>query len=244
MELKDLIVEDPERGIFRVHRSTMTSPEILELEKERIFDRCWLYLGHESEVENPGDYKRRTVAGRPLFWVRGSDSKVRVFYNTCTHWGANVCRIDEGNAETFQCFYHAWSFNNKGELVSQPDDEAYPEGFDRSEMGLVSPPRLEDYRGFYFVSFNPNVEDLHSYLAEAKTYIDLILDQSEEGWRVVPGVQKYAVRANWKLFPRTAWTATTRRYYTSPSFDSRRAWGPAIRRHRLRRSMTRTTAAP
>ena len=56
----------------------MTSPEILQIERERIFNNCWLYLCHESEVENPGDYRRRDVAGRPLFFVRGSDRKMRV----------------------------------------------------------------------------------------------------------------------------------------------------------------------
>ncbi len=200
MDLQNLIYEDSQRGLFRVHRSALTSLEILELERKKIFDRCWLYLGHESEIENPGDYRRRTIAGRPLFWVRGNDGKVRVFYNTCTHWGATVCRVDEGNAELFQCFYHAWTFNNKGELVSVPDDLGYADGFNKAEMGLVSPPRLENYRGLYFVSFNPEVADLVSYLAGAKEYLDLILDQSEQGWRVVPGIQKYSVRANWKMF--------------------------------------------
>ncbi len=204
MELKNLISEDSARGTFRVHRSTMTSPEILELERDKIFDKCWLYLGHESEVEKPGDFQRRTVAGRPLFWVRGSDGKVRVFHNTCTHWGAHLCRVDEGNADLFQCFYHAWTFNNKGELIRVPDEAGYSEGFDRAEMGLVSPARVENYRGLYFVSFNPEVESLVTYLAGAKEYIDLILDQSEEGWRVVPGMQKYAVRANWKLFSKNS----------------------------------------
>lgn len=200
MQPRKLIYEDPARGIFRVHRSVFSSAEIAELECKNIFDRCWVYLGHESEVEKPGDFRRRTVAGRPLFWVRGDDGKVRVFHNTCTHWGANVCRVDEGNAETFQCFYHAWTFNNKGELVNVPDEAGYSQGFDKAEMGLVSPPRLEQYRGLYFVSFNPDVEDLVSYLAGAKEYIDLILDQCQEGWRIVPGTQKYGVRANWKMF--------------------------------------------
>ncbi|NIO08663.1 MAG: Rieske 2Fe-2S domain-containing protein, partial [Deltaproteobacteria bacterium] len=126
--------------------------------------------------------------------------KVRVFYNTCTHWGANVCRVDEGNADVFQCFYHAWTFNNKGELVSTPDDPGYAAGFDKKELGLGSPPRLENYRGLYFVSFNPDVADLENYLSGAKEYLNLILDQSDQGWHVVPGTQKYAVRANWKMF--------------------------------------------
>lgn len=200
MESQNLIHEDDQRGIFRVHRSAFTAPEIADLERKYIFDNCWLYLGHESEVAKPGDFRRRTVAGRPLFWLRGSDGKVRAFHNTCTHWGANVCRVDAGNAETFQCFYHAWTFDNRGELISVPDEPGYAPGFDKSELGLVSPARLESYRGLYFVSFNPAIVDLVSYLGNAKEYLDLILDQSEAGWEIVPGTQKYGVRANWKMF--------------------------------------------
>lgn len=60
-----LVVDDKERGIFRVHRSVYTDPNILALERERIFDRCWLYAGHESEVKDAGDFVTRRIAGRP-----------------------------------------------------------------------------------------------------------------------------------------------------------------------------------
>ena len=146
MELKDLVFDDRERGIFRVHRSSMTSAEIFQREREYIFNRCWIYLGHESEVENPGDYRRRTVAGRPLFFTLGRDGQVRVFLNTCTHRGALICRSDEGNAEVLQCFYHAWTFNTHGELIGVPGEDAYGPYFDRTELGLKQQPRVESYR--------------------------------------------------------------------------------------------------
>ena len=199
MEVKDLIIDDRQRGIFRVHRSSMTSPDLFQTEKQQIFDRCWIYLGHESEVEKPGDYRRRTVAGRPLFFARGRGGEVRVFLNTCPHRGALICRRDEGNTEVLQCFYHAWTFNTQGELIGVPAEDAYGPNFDRGELALKNPPRVENYRGFYFVSFNPLVEDLVTYLAGAREYLDLIVDQAEEGMRVVPGSNKYTMKANWKL---------------------------------------------
>ena len=52
MEIKSLI--DPEGGL--VNRRIFADPEIYELERERLFARCWLYLGHECEVPNPGDF--------------------------------------------------------------------------------------------------------------------------------------------------------------------------------------------
>lgn len=199
MAVKELIIDDRERGIFRVHRSSMTSTEIFQLERERIFDRCWIYLGHESEVENEGDYRRRIVAGRPVFFVRGKDGQIRAFLNTCSHRGALICRQDQGNTDVLQCFYHAWTYNTKGELIGLPDEAGYSRAFNRADLGLKAPPRVESYRGFYFVSFNPDVEDLVTYLAGAREYLDLIVDQSEQGMRVVRGSNKYTMKANWKL---------------------------------------------
>ena len=200
MDLKNAIVEDRNRGTFRVHRSTMTSPEIYQMEQERIFQRCWLYVGHESEVPKPGDYLRRNVGGQPIMFVRGSDGQPRVFLNTCPHRGALVCRQGRGNANLFQCFYHAWTFNNQGDLVGTPEEEGYAEGFDRAERSLVPPARVENYRGMLFLSYNPDVEDLVPYLGDARLFLDTFIDQAgDDRIRVLPGSYKLSVKANWKL---------------------------------------------
>src|ERR1700743_439933 len=120
MSYQDLVVDDRRNGTFRVHRSLMTSPEVYAQEREDIFDKCWLYVGHESEIAKPGDYVRRQVGGRPLILLRDSAGTVRVHFNTCTHRGATLCREDAGNARVFQCFYHAWSFDTKGKLGVYP----------------------------------------------------------------------------------------------------------------------------
>ena len=201
MDSGQLIIDSPDAGIFRVHRSAMTSSEIFEAERERIFGRCWLYVGHETEVEKVGEFRRRNVAGRPLLLIRGSDNKVRVLYNTCTHRGAMVCQEDEGQASAFNCIYHAWRFNSKGELVGVPDEKGYGDGFRKSELALKSPPRVEQYRGMYFVNYDANAETLDSYLASIRELIDLSLDSGEVlgGWRILHGTAKYSLRANWKI---------------------------------------------
>jgi p-cumate 2,3-dioxygenase alpha subunit len=199
MDVRDLVVDDRESAMFRVHRSTMASAEVFEQERRTVFSRCWLYLGHESEVAAKGDYIRRTVGGRPLVLIRGRDDEVRALYNSCTHRGATICRSDSGNAKSFQCFYHGWTFDNRGALVGVPSREAYGADFRVEDLGLARPPLVDSYRGFYFVCFDPDAMSLHDYLAGAREYIDLVVDQSEEGLRVVNGTNKYGVRANWKL---------------------------------------------
>jgi p-cumate 2,3-dioxygenase subunit alpha len=197
--LANLVVDNRKDGLFRVHRQAFTEPDILALEQRRVFETTWIYAGHTSEIPQPGDFRARRVAGRPVILVRGTDGVVRVLLNTCTHRGAQVCREASGNAKTFQCFYHAWTFNNQGDLIGVPGDDAYSEAFDRHALGLGTPPRVEDYRGFVFISFKAHIEPLVDYLAGAREYLDLVCDQSEVGMEVVTGTQAYSMRANWKL---------------------------------------------
>src|SRR5690349_2610244 len=117
---------------------------------------------------------------RPLFFVRSATSgDVNVFYNSCTHRGSTICRRDRGNGKTFQCFYHAWTFDSDGRLIGVPDEECYGPHFDKSKYGLVGVPRMESYRGLIFVSYDPEVEDLVDYLAGARAYIDAMMDAAE-----------------------------------------------------------------
>lgn len=219
VDLSGLLDEREDEGYFAYHRSALTSDDLHRAELEHIFSRSWLYLGHESEVPDPGDFVRRTVAKRPLFFVRSRESgEVRVFANSCTHRGATICRRDRGNAKSFQCFYHAWTFDSEGELIGVPDEDAYGPNWDKSRHGLVQVPRAESYRGFIFVSFDPEVESLSSYLAGARAYLDdlvnatavaaSVLDGAEasddgQSWagplEVLRGTHVYGIKANWKL---------------------------------------------
>jgi p-cumate 2,3-dioxygenase subunit alpha len=194
-----LVVDDREQGLFRVNRSAMVLPEVFEAERERIFDTCWLYVGHESELAEPGDYRRRTIGGRPIIFLRDSDGTVRALFNACTHRGATICRQDAGNARVFQCFYHAWTFDTTGQLVQVPDEEGYGPCFDKAERNLRAPAQFDSYRGFCFLSYNSDAEPLEEYLAGATEYFDLIADQSVAGMKVLAGANLYSIKANWKL---------------------------------------------
>ena len=77
------VIDDRDTPRFRVHRSTMVDPEILARERELVFDRSWLYVGHESEVAEPHQFRTRDVGGRPVILTRHSDGSVQVFLNTC-----------------------------------------------------------------------------------------------------------------------------------------------------------------
>ena len=215
--LENLVIDNTADGLFRVNRRAFTDPSILEAELRSVFDLSWIYAGHESEIPQPGDFRTRDVAGRPLILARGSDGRVRALLNTCTHRGALVCKETSGNAKSFQCPYHAWTFNNQGELIGVPGEEAYSAAFCRDDLGLANAPRMESYRGFIFVCFNPEADDLVDYLAGAREYLDLVCDQSEAGMEIISGTQSYSMRANWKLLVENSFdgyhVATTHQRY-------------------------------
>ena len=81
----------------RAHRKAYTDPEIFDLEMDRIFERTWIYIGHESQAKNPGDYYLAQVGRQPVIMVRGQDGQIDVLYNRCPHRGAQICTARKGN---------------------------------------------------------------------------------------------------------------------------------------------------
>ena len=193
------VIENRQQGTFLVNRRVFVAPDVLAREQEQIFDKCWLYLGHESEVANAGDFLTRDVGGRELIFVRDQDGTVRAFFNTCPHRGALVCQEKHGQGKMFRCIYHAWTFDLQGKLIQRPEADRYTSATQAGMHDLVPVPQLESYRGLYFVNYDAQADDLVTYLAGAVEYIDLTIDHSEVAMEIVGGIQEYGFQANWKL---------------------------------------------
>jgi phenylpropionate dioxygenase-like ring-hydroxylating dioxygenase large terminal subunit len=212
-----LVVEDWERLTFRVNRAAYRSEDIFAQERENIWLHTWLYLGHESEIAEPDDFKSRTVAGRPLIFCRDSEGVVHAYLNSCPHRGTTLCREREGSTRHFQCFYHAWTFRNSGEVSSIPDADAYESSEEfRALMRLREVPRLDSHEGYVFISFDPDVPPLLEHLGEAAEYMTMIEEQHEGGMQTLPGVQLYSVLGNWKLAVENAMDG----YHFSPTHNT------------------------
>jgi phenylpropionate dioxygenase-like ring-hydroxylating dioxygenase large terminal subunit len=184
----------------RVHRSIYLEQEIFDLEMERIFESNWVFVGHESEVAGTGDYKTVTIGTQPAIMTRDENGDVHVLMNRCMHRGSTVCQEHHGNSLTFRCWYHGWTYNNKGELIGVPYADGYGSSFDKRKFSLVKAARVEKYRGLVFASLSPEVESLADYLGNAKYYIDLFMDLSPEGEvEAQSGIHKYGYDGNWKF---------------------------------------------
>jgi p-cumate 2,3-dioxygenase subunit alpha len=194
------IVDDRQDAQFKVNRHAFVDEEVLALERERVFAKCWLYLGHASEVPVAGSFVSRRVGGRPLIFTRDRDGVLNALYNTCAHRGALVCRERHGTRKAFQCGYHGWVYDEKGRLIDMPGREALPpEATENRKLDLVPVERLSEFRGFVFVCFDRNSGPLIDYLAGAADYLAYVADQGPDGMEIVGGSQEYSVGANWKL---------------------------------------------
>ena len=183
----------------RVHRDIYTDPEIFKLEMQRIFAKTWVFIGHESEVASPGDYKTDNVAGQPIVMTRDGNGEINVLFNRCRHRGAKVCNLPYGNSNSFSCLYHGWTYANSGDLIAVPSRELCPADFDPANFGLIHLPRVESYRGFVFGSLNAEAPDLREHLGRSTHYLDLLIDRSPDGEIEVRKPVSYSYPANWKL---------------------------------------------
>jgi phenylpropionate dioxygenase-like ring-hydroxylating dioxygenase large terminal subunit len=192
--IDELVLED------RLHGSIYTDERIFAEEMRRIFQRTWVYVGHESEVGDVGDYKSSRVGTQPVILVRQDDGELVCLLNRCRHRAATVCREERGHGNFFRCPYHGWTYRNNGQLIGVPRGQRYGDEFDKSDLNLMSLPRVESYRGLVFASFNPDVEPLVDYLAQAREYLDRILDLSIEGEiDLSVGASRHRYPGNWKL---------------------------------------------
>ncbi|MXY59944.1 MAG: Rieske (2Fe-2S) protein, partial [Chloroflexi bacterium] len=162
--LRSLI--DTEGGT--VSRELYVNEDIFEQEQEQIFNRCWLFLGHESQVPNPGDFIVTRMGTEEVLVVRGrKDNQIRAFLNSCAHRGMKVCRYDQGNALVFTCPFHAWTYDCTGALVGaayQYAPYAYDGGLDREQWGLTPVAQFKNYYGSLWATWDPKAPSFEDYV--------------------------------------------------------------------------------
>jgi len=186
---------DPERG--EIPAFVFSDPELYRLEQDGIFNRCWLFVAHESEVPSPGDYVTRSMGEHPVIVARGEDGRVRVLLNVCRHRGMRICRVDLGNTSHFRCPYHGFTYKNTGELIGIPyQKEIYGDALDKGRFGLISA-RTESYAGLVFATWNERAEALPAYLGSMGWYLDLLVGRAE--MEVLGPPLRHELATNWKL---------------------------------------------
>lgn len=182
----------------RVHTSLYSNPAIFDAEIEKIFSKTWVWVAHESEVKERGEFVTTHIGVQPVIVVRDRDENVRVMLNRCRHRAATVCEVKKGKAASFVCPYHGWGYGLDGVLRGVPMADGYDENFDKSDHGLVNL-RTESYQGLIFATLNDEAPTLDEFLGDAKPWIDLFMKQGGGYPVAFGGEHKFRFPGNWKI---------------------------------------------
>jgi len=184
----------------RVHRRVYADPNLFELEMERIFGRAWLFVGHASQVPEPGDFVTTELARQPVIMTRHRDGGVHVLFNRCSHRGAKVVNERRGHAARLTCLYHGWSYDTDGTLLGVPIPEGCAAGFRKEAFGLARVARIGEYRGFVFASLAARGTSFEDHIGPVKSNIDDLVDRAPDGALALDlGMHRYVYNGNWKL---------------------------------------------
>lgn len=187
-----------------VHKDLFVDQELFDLEMEHLYARTWVYVGHDSQIPNTGDFITTTVGDEPVIMVRHTDESVRVLINRCPHKGTMVAGDACGNTgKFFRCPYHAWTFKTDGSTLSIPLKKGYVNtGLENCEAsnGMASVANVRNYRGFVFCRLSPRGDDFEAFFGESLSTLDNMVDRSPEGrLEVAGGVFRYVHQCNWKM---------------------------------------------
>lgn len=207
-------------GSSRVPFWAYTDAQLYQQELQKIFyGPHWSYVGLEVEVPNIGDFKLTWVGERQVILVRdrvapkdrGVDHGIRVVENRCAHRGVRFCQQPHGNARSFVCPYHQWTYKLNGELAGLPFKDGVPAvdasgqacvnggmpaSFDVKEHGLTRL-RVAVLHGLVFATFSDATEPLEDYLGPA---VMPWLDRIFSGRKLsLLGYNRQRIPGNWKL---------------------------------------------
>jgi Rieske 2Fe-2S family protein len=163
-------------------------------EMDRLFRRLWVCAGRSEEIDRPGQFVLRDLAGDSIIVTRSSDGGVHAFHNVCRHRGTRLCTEHSGAfAGSIQCPYHAWTYGLDGRLIGAPHMDEVPHF--RKEDYPLHRVHAGVWDGHLFLNVAPDAGPLLAQLGDLPNrFRPWQMDTLRLGRRIV-----YDVRANWKL---------------------------------------------
>lgn len=198
---------DAIRALFtggQIHRDAYIDREIYDLEMKHLWSNTWVFVGHDSQTPNKGDYFTTQIGNQPVIMVRHSDNEIKVLYNRCPHKGTKIAIDRTGNTgKFFRCPYHAWSFKTDGCLLAIPLKKGYqdtPLNETGNGKGMTPVGAVHKYRGFVFARLAPEGIGFEEFFDGSLSSFDNMVDRSPEGRLEVAGPPlRYVNNCNWKM---------------------------------------------
>lgn len=176
--------------------SVYVDRELYRLESERVFGRSWMFLVHGSQIPNAGDYLTTYMGEDPVVVARQRDGSIKAFLNACRHRGMKLCRAEAGNARTFTCSYHGWTYDSAGKLLAIPMEAQYYKcPVDKAQWSAEPVARVHDFHGFIFGNWDPAAPSFDEYVKDVAPYLDVVFG----GMELIGPAERWQVAANWKL---------------------------------------------
>jgi Rieske 2Fe-2S family protein len=183
-----------EPGAKSLPQRYFVSPEVFAQEKERIFSRQWVLVGHQSGIAQSGDYFISEVADESLIVVRDKRGEIRGFYNVCRHRGSRLIESRNGQLSVaIQCPYHAWTYALDGRLLGAPHMDDVPD-FNKADYSL-HPVNVAIWEGFIFLNLADSAASLEKWFAPLAGKFSRWKSPTLRSAKRI----EYGVRANWKL---------------------------------------------
>lgn len=188
----------------QVHRDVYISQDVYALEMKHVFANAWVFVGHDSQTPNKGDYFATQIGNQPVIQVRHKADDIHVLYNRCPHKGTKIVIDRQGNTgKFFRCPYHAWSFKTDGCLLAIPLKKGY-EGtaLDATDSGkgMKAVGAVKNYRGFIFARLAEEGISFEEFFGNSLSSLDNMVDRSPQGRLEVVGQPlRYLHHCNWKM---------------------------------------------
>lgn len=193
--ISDLINLDTREVKMRV----LSDAELYQFEMEKIFARTWVFLAHETEIPDSGDFVQRAMGSDSVLVTRDREGQVHVVLNVCTHRGMKISTLDVGNTQAHMCIYHGWAFRPNGDFIGAPVEKECMHGktMSKAELSLTKA-RVAIYGGMIFATWNIDGPSFDEFLGDAKFYYDTLWCRTTRGMEVLGPPQRFMIRANWK----------------------------------------------
>ncbi len=164
---------------------------IFDLEKNHIFYDSWIFIGHESQIPNKGDYFVYKLLDEEIIILRNKENEVKAFFNVCRHRGSRICLEESGNTSRFSCPYHSWTYNLDGKLLAA---KSLREGIDKSTLGL-HPCNIVSVSGMLLINLSDNPQSLENLQSDLKEPFEMFGFEDLK----VAAHKNYPIASNWKL---------------------------------------------
>src|ERR1700761_5983055 len=169
--------------------------EVYETERRRVFGASWLFIAHESQLREPGEYVAANAAGFPLIVVRGAKGELHAFHNVCRHRAGPLADDGQGKCEgQLVCRYHGWRYALDGRLANARDFGP-AEGFDPRDYALF-PLKTELWRGFVFVNMDAEAAPLMDTIAPLERRMQRHAAERFRNARA----SSHEMQCNWKTY--------------------------------------------